>query len=324
MKKRFKNNLKQNGKKNGIFILVCAAVITISFGTLAGCSIAKTKEDAIKEDATKENIIIVDTETKEIANESDQSEREDVQTKPMSDDHSLDEDRLFEETMVLIFSKEGEEEPKQASLAAGNGYAFYLPDDEMWHLSGPDLWITDKNEQIALWVTHFEGESIDSVHQKLESDSYEGEENDHKWKQNGDLMYHVQLKEFEGDVWGIFYSYPTEFEEGWGRELPVIVDTFTLLDEASKEEENQSDGTGEYLGSEDCQRIKSIVDEFAAAYFGGDVNQIQQLLASTYEGKIDTYEGAGEIRDFTVKGLSDGDEKKIENGWKIQSYGLEG
>lgn len=78
------------------------------------------------------------------------------------------------------------------------------------------------------------------------------------------------------------------------------------------------------------------------------------FLASTYEGTVDIYEGTGIISDLTVKGLSDTDEKKIENGrcnvsiefrdsnyvdmflyltcilvkeqdeWKIQFYGIEG
>lgn len=81
---------------------------------------------------------------------------------------------------------------------------------------------------------------------------------------------------------------------------------------------------------------------------------IQKFLASTYEGKIDIYEGTGTISDLIVKGLSDTDEKKMENGkcnvsiefrdsnyedmfqyltsvlvkeedgWKIQFYGVEG
>lgn len=86
----------------------------------------------------------------------------------------------------------------------------------------------------------------------------------------------------------------------------------------------------------------------------GNVDAIQKFLASTYEGKIDIYKGTGTISDLTVKGLSDTDEKKMENGkynvsiefrdsnyedmfqyltsilvkeedgWKIQFYGVEG
>lgn len=46
------------------------------------------------------------------------------------------------------------------------------------------------------------------------------------------MIYHVEQKVFENGVWGIFYSYPVDFEEGWGREFPVIVNTFALSDGA--------------------------------------------------------------------------------------------
>ena len=38
----------------------------------------------------------------------------------------------------------------------------------------------------------------------------------------------VKLYEDGDDVWCVFYSYPEEAEEGWGRELPVIADTFAV------------------------------------------------------------------------------------------------
>lgn len=53
MKKRFKNILRKNRKKNGIFILILAVALTMGFGALMGCSIAK--EDTRKEDTGTEN-----------------------------------------------------------------------------------------------------------------------------------------------------------------------------------------------------------------------------------------------------------------------------
>ncbi|MCM1214590.1 MAG: M56 family metallopeptidase [Lachnospiraceae bacterium] len=41
MKKRFKNILLRTGKKNGAVIFLCAAVLTVSLGTLVGCSVAR-------------------------------------------------------------------------------------------------------------------------------------------------------------------------------------------------------------------------------------------------------------------------------------------
>ena len=347
MRKRFKNILIRNRKKNGISILICAVVLSITLGMLVGCSVTK-------ENTEKENIENEDTANEDMGNVSEPSGLEAAQTAPTPVDNSSTENNALENTITLTFSKEGEQEQKQATLAIGNGYSFYLPDDEKWHLSAPDLWTTDINEQIALWVTHFEGESVDSVNQKLEDDGYTEDDSYKWWKQEGDLLYHAEQKVFENNIWVIFYSYPVDFQEGWGREFPVIVNTFALSDGAENGEMNNDVGTGEYLGVEDCQKIRTVLEAFAESYFNGDVGAIQKFLASTYEGEVDIYEGTGMISDLTVKGLSDTDEKKVENGkcnasiefrdsnyedmflyltfilvkeqgeWKIQFYGMEG
>lgn len=347
MKKRFKNILIRNRKRNGISILICAVVLSITLGMLVGCSVTK-------ENTEKENIENEDSVNEDMGKGSEPSGLETAQTAPTPVDNSSADNNTLENTITLTFSKEGEQEQKQATLAIGNGYSFYLPDDEKWHLSAPDLWTTDINEQIALWVTHFEGESVDSVNQKLEGDGYTEDDSYKWWKQEGDLLYHAEQKVFENIIWVIFYSYPVDFEEGWGREFPVIVNTFALSDGVENGEMNNAVGTGEYLGVEDCQKIRTVLEAFAESYFNGDVDAIQKFLASTYEGEVDIYEGTGMISDITVKGLSDTDEKKIENGkcnasiefrdsnyedmflyltfilvkeqgeWKIQFYGMEG
>ena len=225
MKKRFKNILIRNKKKNGISILICAVVLTISLGTLVGCSVTK-------EDTKKEKIGYEDAANKDTGNVDEQSEKKAVQTEPMSVDNSSGDNHTLKDTTILTFSKEGEQEQKQATLSIGNGYSLYLPDDEQWHLSAPDLWTTDSNEKVALGITHFEGESVDFVNQKLKGEGYAKEDSHKWWKQEGDLVYHVEQKMFENDIWGIFYSYPIDFEEGWGREFPVIVNTFALSNRA--------------------------------------------------------------------------------------------
>ncbi len=334
MKKRFKNILRKNRKRNGIPILACAVVLTIGFGTLVGCSVAK-------EDAGKGNIIKQDTNFG-----LSQPEKEDFQLEQILDDDSSVENQAPENTTLLTFSKEGEQEQKQATLATGDGYSIYLPDHE-WQKSDSDTWTATANEQVRLWVTHFQGESTDSVSQKFENDGYTTEEDGHKWKQDGDVISYAILKSFENDVWGIQYSYPVDFEEGLGRELPVIAATFARSIETDNEK-------SEDPGDKDREEIRGIVDEFATAYFQDNVEAMQKLLASTYDGEIGRYESTGSISDMTVKGLSDVDDKIIKSGncivslefrdsnykdmflyltvglvkqednWKIQSYGVEG
>lgn len=271
MKKRFKNILIRNRKKNGISILICAVVLSITLGMLVGCSVTK-------ENTEKENIENEDTANEDMGNVSEPSGLEAAQTAPTPVDNSSTENNALENTITLTFSKEGEQEQKQATLAIGNGYSFYLPDDEKWYLSAPDLWKTDINEQVALWITHYENESEDSVNQKLEGDGYTKDDSYKWWKQEGDLLYHAEQKVFENNIWVIFYSYPVDFQEGWGREFPVIVNTFALSDGAENGEMNNAVGTGEYLGVEDCQKIRTVLEAFAESYFNEDVGAIQKFL----------------------------------------------
>lgn len=338
MKKRFKNILRKNRKRNGIFILILAVALTMGFGALIGCSIAK--EDTRKEDTGTEN-----RGREDVENVPDQSERAEIQVEQMPVAPSSADHNPWENTIMLTFSKEGEEERKQAGLATGDGYSFFLPDNE-WQQAGSDTWTAAVNEQVRLWVTRYEEKAMDSVDQELTDNGYVTAGDYHKRKQEGDLIYHVLLKESEHDVWCVFYCYPSDSEEGWGRELPVIADTFALSAGARDEREVLTEG--------DCQEIRNVVDEFAAAFFGGDRDSVRRFLADTYEGEVDLYQGPGVISDLTVKGLSEADEKKIDNGrcvvslefrdssyedmflyltfvfarqedgWKIQSYGVEG
>ncbi len=336
MKKRFKNILMKEGKRNGIGVFICAVILTISFGTLIGCSAA------IQDTGTEH------TANNRIQNASDRPKEETAQAEQAPDADSSAGDDTPKNTTMLTFSKEGETEQKQATLAVGDGYSIYLPDNE-WKQSDSSTWTAVFNEQVQLWVTHYKDSSIDSVSRNLEEYGYTAEEG----YQDGDLVYHASLKGSEHDVWVIFYSYPAELEEGWGRELPVIADTFALSAAADDIKSGSPDTANEYLSDEDCQEIRTIVDNFAAAYFNGNIDVMQKFLANTYTGEIDRYEGTGSISDLTVKGLSDTDDKKAENGtyvvflefrdsdyedmflyltfglvkqennWKIQSYGVE-
>ena len=102
MKKRFKNILIRNRKKNGISILVCAAVLSITLGMLVGCSV--TKENT--ENKTIENETI---ENKTIENEdaADQvlgnaSELDAAQTDPLSVDNPSADHQTLENTMTFL------------------------------------------------------------------------------------------------------------------------------------------------------------------------------------------------------------------------------
>ena len=49
--------------------------------------------------------------------------------------------------------------------------------------------------------------------------------NDRIWRQEGEMIYGVALSVFEDDIWGIYFQYPVDSEEGWGRRIIAIADT---------------------------------------------------------------------------------------------------
>lgn len=228
MKRRFQNILIKNAKKNGIFVLICAVILTISLGTLVGCSAAKEDTAVSFDDNTLDTTVSFDDNASEIT-------------------ISLDND-ILETTMMLSFVKEGETERKQACLAAGDGYYVYLPDGE-WQQSGSDMWASVANEEVRLWIVHSEDKSIDSADQELADNGYVTEEEFHRRKQEEDLIYHVELRASGNDVWEIFYCYPVDSEEGWGRELPVIADTFGVSAAADEESGGQADDVSAHVGT---------------------------------------------------------------------------
>lgn len=358
MKSRFKNILTKNTKKNGIFIFICAVILTFTFGAVTGCSVRKEdaetelsdSKDAADKDTVKDTVAEDGEDSKNVPDSAGQEDAD--QSRIPSDDVSSD-NHTPENTTVLTFTKEGEQEEKQASLAAGNGFSFFLPDHE-WKQSGADEWTAAVSGQVRIWVTHFENKSMDAVRQELEDSGYVTGQDSTMRRQEENLVTYASLKQSRNDVWGVFYCYPPEAEEGWGKELPVIADTFALTITEDHETGSRPDDGNEYLEDADCEEIKNTADEFAAAYFEGNKDVISKLLAGTYEGDIEIYESTGSVSDITLKGLSDTDEKKIENNryavslqfrdstyedmfwyltvlfvreggsWKVQSYGIEG
>lgn len=254
-----------------------------------------------------------------------------------------------ENTRNLTFFVEGETEQRQATLATGDGFSLYLPDGD-WQQSDSNTWTATANEQVRIWGRHFENQSVSQVEKELVDDGYVTV--DYKmWKQEGEMIYTVILKESGNDVWGIFYCFPVDSEEGFGKRIPVIVDTFAVSEPADGGQipEDKSDG---FVKGADSMEIESIVGEFATAYFSGDVEKLRSFLTSPYEGDVTAYEGTGIISDMAVKGLDNMEEQKPgsrqpvslefrdskhsdtlwylsfifvkeENGWKIESYGLE-
>lgn len=221
MKKRFKNILLKTEKKNGISILIGVVILTVIFGSLVGCSMAKDDAEGVSDPSESENILSIEY----IPADDDILENTTVP-------ESLEEEVVNEDKISLKVMREGEMDEISATLFVGEGYSIYLTDDR-WKPHAPDAWIgmvdgqAVLNGQVQLWIAHFEDKTVNQVKEELGEDGYLSEGSD-MIKQKSEVIYKVRLNEYENDVWGIFYCYPVEAEEGWGAVLPQIADTFAV------------------------------------------------------------------------------------------------
>lgn len=235
MKKRFKNILLRNGKKNGISILICAVILTISLGTLVGCSMAKDNTADVPDRSEDDN------QSKQI-----QSDNNDTTDKNIleSTDVSAASENMAEKIISLPIMIEGETVYLSGTLFEGEGYSIYLTDEE-WYQYAPDAWLYTVggqdvlDEQVQFWITHFENKSVNQVKEELADDGYTSEGSIIS-KQENEVIYNVKLNEYKNDVWAIFYCYPIGTEEGWGTLLPLIADTFAVSVDDVQINENSS------------------------------------------------------------------------------------
>lgn len=233
-------------------------------------------------------------------------------------DDTSGQDHAPAQTM-LSFTKEGETEQKPATLAVGNGFSLYLPDDE-WKQEGSGKWSAVNNEQVWLWISHYKEQDINELKNVLTSDGYVEDEG-RLVKQTMELLNIAEPKADNNDVWCIFYCYPAEAEEGWGRELPVIADTFALSGSFTNEQEPDSTAQGAApLGAEDQEAIRNLITAFAEVYFYRDnADALRPFLADSFEGDAELYTDSGPVSDFKIKGLYDMDPRILEEGVYIIS-----
>ncbi len=250
----------------------------------------------------------------------------------------------------LTIYKEGEPEVRQTTNTIGVGYSVYFPEgewtentlknfsaampDDSWLTNGRDIWNADVNNRVQMRVTHYTELSAAARLEEAFTQAGYAQENNELVKTEGDLVIKVRLYDNEDDTWSVCYCYPSEAEEGWGTELPVIADTFAVT-----------------ALSEDSKAIQRTVKGFTAAYFTRDAKELEKYLEHPSETAAEIYEGTETVNRMTVKGYTEdevfpfgsetsasvefkeGSEDsftyltlsliKQENGWKVKSYGLE-
>lgn len=179
----------KGAKKNGIFILICTAVFTISIGTMTGCSMTKENaesvsdqsdqsdqsesenilpvEDSTADDAILENTPVPETseekvektekvaeaaevEKAEVAEKAEAAEKtEEVEKTEKEAEAEKTEKEYTEDKMVLKIMREGEMEEMPATLFAGEGYVIYLTDGD-WQQHATDAWTAAFEGKIVL------------------------------------------------------------------------------------------------------------------------------------------------------------------------------
>lgn len=336
MKKRFKNILSGGKKRNGLLLFTGIAVMTMSLGMLVGCSVG---EPLANKAADAMDSIPVDGETADKGASS----------------------YAAPEKATLMVSKEGELQTIPATLFVGDGYSIYIP-DEGWRLSdtedgtasydftnyGLDKWVSELNEQVLLWVNKYDGTSVEEVREGLAAKGYQADGAEMAAGEAG-LLYRVKLIESEKGCYGVFYCCPEEAEEGWGRDLSAIADSFAISGPAEnilKEEEAKAPE------EDPLKEARTLVEDFSKAYFANDTDSIKQYLADSYSGDGKGFPGDKGAVVESIKDSMDAQNTQIgenytgavqfkeretddyyqyltielvkeESGWKVVSYGLE-
>ncbi|MCH5345284.1 MAG: hypothetical protein J1E64_14750 [Acetatifactor sp.] len=213
MKKRFRNILSKVKKKNGIVMFAIILVLTVTVGTLANFVVEATALDEAGEEG------MPDLNAAEVDDEFNENGVSDVNVR--------------ESTTVLTLIKEGMEEEEPATLYIGEGYSFYLIDDQ-WVMAEPGSWYAKVNENVRFWIDRYEGLNIDQVEEMLAEQDYsvEGEGSSgrlYKYDKNTDTVNRVLCYETENDVWTMNSVHSLEGEEGWAVNIRAMFNTFVVM-----------------------------------------------------------------------------------------------
>ena len=342
MKKRFKNILSGGKKRNGLLLFTGIAVMTMGLGMLVGCSVG---EPLANKAADAIDSIPVDGGT------ADQGDEQPTVSDIKGENDVLPEDTSSDaapEKVTIMVSKEGELQTVPATLFVGDGYSIYIP-DEGWRLFGPedgtasydftkyglDKWGSELNDQVLLWINKYDGSSVEEVKEGLAVKGYQTDGTEMTAGEAG-LSYHVKLIESEAGCYGVFYCCPEEAEEGWGRDLSAVAESFAI----SAEEEDP------------LKEARTLMEDFSKAYFANDTDSIRQYLADSYSGDGKGFPGDKGAVVESIKDSMDAQNAQVgenytgavqfkeretddyyqyltielvreESGWKVISYGLE-
>lgn len=349
MKKRFRSILTKVNKKNGIMLFAAILVMTITVGTLANLVVEAAGTDEIRDEGAPDSNATEVNYVPDVNHESEENATAEITGEPTR-----------EPTTALTLIKEGFEEEEPATLYIGDGYSFYLIDDE-WIMTEPGHWYAKVNENVRFWIDRYEDMNLNQVKEMLTEQGYsvEGEkpsERLYKYEANTGTVNRVLCYETESDVWTMNSVHSLEGEEGWAVNIWAMFNTFAVT-EGYEERENgyvvNAALTQEL--NEKYYDLKDLMTLFYTAYFNKDIDTIEQCLAEDYQGNVSfmsEVSSLDEVEILEIKGWGNavnlgniGDECELslefilpnedsltyltvdfvkeDKGWKIRWYGLE-
>lgn len=214
----------------------------------------------------------------------------------------------------LIYIKEGMPESEPAQLVIGQGYGILLP-REGWTAFGPDGWMSEQNNEVELRVAHFSAEGSDyeefdrkQIVEALKGQGYQEADNGSYWMYDGaeDRMSAVELRSDDGkDIWGVFYTYPGEAEDGWGVELRAMAQSFSILQPERKESSFAAGETDAPYGEAGEKAAEAAMADWLLrilrdASAGEGHESIEQYLAEDYEVDLDMLDAIREWKEGEI------------------------
>lgn len=197
----------------------------------------------------------------------------------------------------LIYMKEGMPESEPAQLVTGPGYSILIP-QEGWTAFGSDGWMSEDNNRVQLWVSHFSEEGSDyhgldgeQIAEALQGEGYQEEDGHYYWRyeETNERVTAVELRQAgDRDFWGVFYTCPGEAEEGWGVTLRAMAQSFypgTQGTSGGSAGEGEADARGERNG-EEMKIGRWLLDTLAGASPEEGHDSILSSIAEGYE--VDT------------------------------------
>ncbi len=271
------------------------------------------------------------------------------------DDQKLEIDESQRETRAQTSNiqcmLEGMQEEMPATLYVGDGFSMYIPNED-WNIYDEELeppvqMSAVLSPEVSVWVERYENKTFSEVEERLLSEGYRyGEDTKKMQKMDGELLIEIRLTDWNQDVWAVFSQYQAAYE--WGSRLDAIADTFAVTGNIEEKQQREMMENS----SADALELKNSMKSFCTAYFAGDVDTIEQFLSESYEGNVESDSSEGnEPVIHKIKGLDSdieadiGDScilslefnypdedsytyltvtfRKENDGWKIESYGLE-